>query len=179
MAKKRKKSKGISLISLVVVLFVIVGAALAFTGLFLDWTAVYTESELVDKSSVDGKMTLEDWSEANDLKGELGGEVKYFTVTNLFAWVAAAAVAAAAVLFVLKLIIRLRLLSTLGGIAGIIGLLSAALALVFTFLMCKEMGSVDAGELVKSQVLPAVGCYLLLAGGVVGGGAAIAGAIKK
>lgn len=179
MAKKRKKSKGISVVSLVIVLFIVVGAALAFTGLFLDWTAIYTESEIIDKSSVDGEMTLEDWAETNDLKGELGGEVKYFTVTNLFAWVAAAAVAAAAVLFILNLVIRLRLLSTLGGIVGIIGLIAAALSLVFTFLMCKEIGGVDAGEFVKTQVMPAVGCYLLFAGGIVGGGAAIAGAVKK
>ena len=173
MAKKRKNSKGISLISLVVVLFVIVGAALAFTGLFLDWTQSETKLGITIESS----MTLEDWSEMNDNAGVFDGEVKYFALTNTFAWIAAAAVAAAAVLFILKLVIRLNLLSTLGGIAGIVGLICAILTIIFTVLMGNEYSG--GGDTVGNSVMPAVGCYLLLAGGVVGGGAAIAGAIKK
>ena len=168
MAKKRKKSKGISLISLVVVLFVIVGAALAFTGLFLDWTQSETKLGITIESS----MTLEDWSEMNDNAGVFDGEVKYFALTNTFAWIAAAAV-----LFILKLVIRLNLLSTLGGIAGIVGLICAILTIIFTVLMGNEYSG--GGDTVGNSVMPAVGCYLLLAGGVVGGGAAIAGAIKK
>ncbi len=176
MAKKRK-SKGMSTVSLVLVLVMIVGAALAFTGLFLDWTNTETKSDLIG-ASTDSTMTLQDWTELNENANKLDSEVKYFVVTNMFAWIAAAAVAAAAVLFILKLIIRLKLLGIIGGVAGIIGLVCGVLAIVFTFLMGKEY-AVDIGSLASSTTLPAIGCYLLTVGGVLGGGAAIGAAIKS
>lgn len=175
MAKKAKK--GISTLSLVLVLVMIVGTALAFTGLFLDWTTTKAGSELIGVST-DSSMTLQDWADSNDAAAKLDGEVKYFVVTNMFAWIAAAAVAAAAVLFVLKLVIRLKLLGTIGGVAGIIALVCGVLAIVFTVLMGKEYG-VDVGVLANSSTMPAVGCYLLAIGGVLGGAAAIGGAVKS
>lgn len=174
---KKKKSKGISTTALVLVLVMVVGAALAFTGLFLDWTTTKVESELVGASS-DSASTLQDWADLNESANKLDGEVKYFVVTNMFAWIAAAAVAAAAVLFILKLVIRLKLLGILGGVAGIVGLVCGVLALVFTFMMGKEY-ALDIGILAASTTTPAIGCYLLAVGGVLGGGAAIGGAIKS
>lgn len=174
---KKKKSKGVSTVSLVLVLVMIVGAALAFTGLFLDWTTTKVESEFIG-ASTDSSMTLQDWADTNETATKLDSEVKYFVVTNLFAWITAAAVAAAAVLFILKLVIRLKLLGILGGVAGIIGLVCGILAIVFTGLMGKEYG-VDLGALANSTTMPAIGCYLLAVGGVLGGGAAIGGAIKS
>lgn len=167
MAKKKKK--GVSVLSLVLVLVMIVGAALAFTGLFLDWTTSKTNVVI---GSVESNATLQDWAEI-----KLDGEVKYFVVTNMFAWIAAAAVAVAAVLFILKLVIRLKLLSTLGGIAGIVGLLCAVLAIVFTILMGNEYAV--GNETFGNSVAPAIGCYLLTVGGVLGGAAAIGGAVKS
>lgn len=173
MAKKKKK-KGMSTISLVLILVMIVGVALAFTGLFLDWTTSTTNLVV---GSVESSATLQDWADMHEAAVRYDGEVKYFVLTNMFAWIAAAAVAAAAVLFILKLVIRLRLLSTLGGVAGIVGLLCAVLAIVFTVLMGNEYAA--GNDTLGNSVAPAVGCYLLLAGGVVGGGAAIAGAVKS
>ena len=175
MAKKKKK--GISTLSLVLVLIMIVGAALAFTGLFLDWTTTEVGSDLVEASS-SSSDTLQDWADANDAAAKLDGEVKYFVVTNMFAWIAAAAVAAAAVLFVLKLLIRLKLLGVLGGVAGIVALVCGILAIVFTVLMGNEY-VVDLGVLANSTTTPAIGCYLLTIGGVLGGGAAIGAAVKS
>lgn len=175
MAKKKKK--GISTVSLVLVLLMIVGAALAFTGLFLDWTTTKVESEFIG-ASTDSSMTLQDWADTNDAAAKIDSEVKYFVVTQLFAWVAAAAVAVAAVLFVLKLVIRLKLLGVIGGVAGIVALVCGILTIVFTCLMGKEYG-VDLGALANSTTMPAIGCYLLAIGGVLGGGAAIGGAVKS
>ena len=172
MAKKKKK--GVSVLSLVLVLVMIVGAALAFTGLFLDWTTSKTNVVI---GSVESNATLQDWAEMQDSAVKLDGEVKYFVVTNMFAWIAAAAVAVAAVLFILKLVIRLKLLSTLGGIAGIVGLLCAVLAIVFTILMGNEYAV--GNETIGNSVAPAIGCYLLTVGGVLGGAAAIGGAVKS
>ena len=172
MAKKKKK-KGMSTISLVLVFVMIVGVALAFTGLFLDWTTSTTKIGL----SVESSTTLQDWADRHEFVTEFGGEIKYFVLTNMFAWISAAAVAVAAVLFILKLVIRLRLLSTLGGVAGIVGLICAVLTIIFTVLMGNEY--TKGGDMIGNAVAPAVGCYLLLAGGVVGGGAAIAGAVKS
>ena len=172
MAKKKKK-KGMSTISLVLVFVMIVGVALAFTGLFLDWTTSTTKIGL----SVESSTTLQDWADGHELATEFGGEIKYFVLTNMFAWITAAAVAVAAVLFILKLVIRLRLLSTLGGVAGIVGLICAVLTIIFTVLMGNEY--TKGGDMIGNAVAPAVGCYLLLAGGVVGGGAAIAGTVKS
>ena len=175
MAKKKKK--GITTLSLVLVLVMIVGAALAFTGLFLDWTITETGSELIG-ASADSKMTLQDWADSNEAAAKLDSEVKYFVVTNLFAWITAAAVAVAAVLFILKLVIRLKLLGTLGGVAGIVAIVCGVLAIVFTVLMGKEYG-VDIGMIASSTTMPAIGCYLLAVGGVLGGAAAIGGAVKS
>lgn len=158
MAKKKKK--GITTLSLVLVLVMVVGAALAFTGLFLDWTNTTTGSDLIG-ASADSKMTLQDWADSNDAAAKLDGEVKYFVVTNMFAWITAAAVAAAAVLFVLKLVIRLKLLGTLGGVAGIVAIVCGVLAIVFTVLMGKEYG-VDFGVIANSTTMPAVGCLSLI-----------------
>lgn len=175
MAKKKKK--GITTLSLVLVLVMIVGAALAFTGLFLDWTNTETGSELIG-ASADSKMTLQDWADSNEAAAKLDSEVKYFVVTNLFAWITAAAVAVAAVLFILKLVIRLKLLGTLGGVAGIVAIVCGVLAIVFTVLMGKEYG-LDIGMIASSTTMPAIGCYLLAVGGVLGGAAAIGGAVKS
>lgn len=112
---KRKKSKGISTLSLILVLVMIVGAALAFTGLFLDWT---TSTTNVIVGSLESNSTLQDWADLNESMNKLDSEVKYFVMTNLFAWISAAAVAAAAVLFILKLVIRLKLLGIIGGVGG-------------------------------------------------------------
>ena len=92
---KKKKSKGISTTALVLVLIMVVGAALAFTGLFLDWTTTKVESEFVGASS-DSASTLQDWADLNESANKLDGEVKYFVVTNMFAWIAAAAACALA-----------------------------------------------------------------------------------
>lgn len=166
----KKKSKKMSALALVLVLVIIVGTALAFTGLFLDWTTRKTDLAV---TSVEYNKTLQDWADENDLAGKLNGEIKYFTAVNMFAWITAAAVAVAAVLFIVKMVIRLRLLSMLGGIAGAVGLVCAVLTIIFTVLMVQET------EFMSSKVTPAVGCYLVLAGGVLGGGAAIAGAVKS
>lgn len=174
---KRKKSKGMSTLSLVLVLVMIVGAALAFTGLFIDWTTTKTGSDLVGASG-SSSDTLQDWAELHDAAVKLDGEVKYFVVTNMFAWIAAAAVAAAAVLFILKLVIRLKLLGILGGVAGIVALVSGILAIVFTILMGNNYG-LDLGIIASSTTMPAIGCYLLTIGGVLGGGAAIGAAVKS
>ena len=173
----KKKSKGVSTLSLVLVLVMIVGAALAFTGLFIDWTTTKTGSDLIGASAESGK-TLQDWADSNAAAAKFDGEVKYFVVTNMFAWIAAAAVAVAAVLFIVKLVVRLKLLGTLGGVAGIIAIVCGVLAIVFTVLMGKEYG-LDGGSLVASTTMPAVGCYLLTIGGVLGGAAAIGGAVKS
>ena len=93
----KKKSKGVSTLSLVLVLVMIVGAALAFTGLFIDWTTRKTGSDLIGASAESGK-TLQDSADSNAAAAKFDGEVKYFVVTNMFAWIAAAAVAVAAVL---------------------------------------------------------------------------------
>ena len=171
---KRKKSKGISTLSLILVLVMIVGAALAFTGLFLDWT---TSTTNVIVGSVENNSTLQDWADRHELAPEFGGEIKYFVMTNLFAWISAAAVAAAAVLFILKLVIRLKLLGIIGGVAGIIGLVCGILAIVFTVLMGNEYSA--GNETLGNAVAPAIGCYLLMAGGILGGGAAIGAAVKS
>lgn len=176
MAKKKSK-KGISTVSLVLVLVMIVGAALAFTGIFLDWTTTKVESNIIG-ASTQSSSTLQDWADTNETANKVDSEVKYFVVTNLFSWIAAAAVAAAAVLFILKLIVRLRLLGIIGGVAGIIGLVCGILAIVFTVLMGNEY-VVDIGNIAKSTTVPAIGCYLLAVGGVLGGGAAIGGAVKS
>lgn len=171
---KRKKSKGINTLSLILVLVMIVGAALAFTGLFLDWT---TSTTNVIVGSVESNSTLQDWADINESMNKLDGEVKYFVMTNLFAWISAAAVAAAAVLFILKLVIRLKLLGIIGGVAGIIGLICGILAIVFTVLMGNEYSA--GNETLGNAVAPAIGCYLLMAGGILGGGAAIGAAVKS
>lgn len=170
MAKKKKK--GVSTLSLVLVFVMIVGVALAFSGLFIDWTTTKVGSDLIG-ASTDGSSTLQDWASLNE-----NTEVEYFMLANVFAWVAAAAVAAATVLFILKLIVRLKLLNIIGGIAGIIGLVCGVLAIVFTVLMGNNYG-VDLGVLASSTTTPAIGCYLLMIGGVLGGGAAIGAAVKS
>lgn len=168
MAKKKKK--GITTLSLVLVLVMIVGAALSFTGLFLDWTS--TDGTGLG-ALVSGKITLQEWADINDT-----AEVEYFMLTNIFAWITAAATAVAAVLFIVKLVVRLRLLGTLGGVAGIVALVCGVLAIVFTFMMGSNYG-LDAGFIGTSSTTPAVGCYLLTVGGVLGGAAAIGGAVKS
>lgn len=170
---KRKKSKGISTLSLILVLVMIVGAALAFTGLFLDWTTSTTKIGV----TIESNSTLQDWADINESLNKIDSEVKYFVMTNLFAWISAAAVAAAAVLFILKLVIRLKLLGIIGGVAGIIGLVCGILAIVFTVLMGNEYSA--GNETLGNAVAPAIGCYLLMAGGILGGGAAIGAAVKS
>lgn len=175
MAKRKKK--GISTVSLVLVLVMIVGVALAFSGLFIDWTTTKTETGIID-ASTESAWTLQDWADTNEAAAKLDGEVEYFVLTNIFAWIAAAAVAVAAVLFVLKLVIRLKLLGILGGVAGIVAIVSGILAIVFTILMGNNYG-LDLGVIASSTTMPAIGCYLLTIGSVLGGGAAIGAAVKS
>lgn len=179
MAKRKKK--GISTVSLVLVFVMIVGVALAFSGLFIDWTTSKTDVDaVVTEVSSESRWTLQDWADANEAAVKVDGEVEYFVLVNMFAWITAAAVAVAAVLFVLKLVIRLKLLGILGGVAGIIAIVSGILAIVFTVLMGNNY-NMNFNLIINASTttMPAIGCYLLAIGGVLGGGAAIGAAVKS
>ena len=170
MAKKRRKSKGISTTALIVLLIMVVGTALAFTGLFLDWTVLQSSSEYFEGKDTSFNQTLSEWGTDSD--------VEYLIPTNIFAWTAAVAVALALVLYLLKVLMRQKVLGTVCGIMGIVAVVSAVLAIVFTSLMGKSVWEMDLCDLAKSAVVPAVGCSLLMSGGIIGGGAALAGAFK-
>lgn len=176
MAKKKKKA-GMSVIGLVMLVIVLAGTALSFTGLFLDWVTVKGEvaGGIIGAESTN---TLTDLQEVHENLQKLDEELKYFLATDILAWVTAAAIAVAAVMFILKALLRSKLFATLGGVAGIVALVAGVLTLVFTIMMCKEM-SVDAGIIAKATYSAAIGCYLTMIGGVVGGVGALIGAAKR
>lgn len=170
---KRKAKKKLSTLTVVMLAVALVGAAIAITGLFLEWTN-YKIDSVFGQAQTDG-MTLEDWAQMNDWDQP----PEYSIVMQLFAWVAGILAAAGFLLVLVRMLVNVAPVRLIGTVAGIGAILCGILALVFTFLTADSfIGGVDFGDVMKGGTQPSVGAYLLAAGAVVGGIGALGGSKK-
>lgn len=158
----RKKSK--SMIGLILTAVALIGAALAVTGLFLDWVKYSVESAIINTSSA---YLLKDLADANSKLGDNGFEM--FGAMNSFAYITMilSVVSFAAVL--LSKFLHLGFLRPIAGLAGILTVLSTILLIVFTAMFCSKNAGISVGDLVKGEFVWAIGPVLMVIGGFLSG----------
>ena len=178
MAKAKKKKAGMTMLAWIMLAVMAVGLVLSVVGIFTDW--ITTKGEVLGGLfSGDSSQTLQDLFESQSDFRELDEDysIKYFDITYTCAWITLIAVAAAFGCFLVGGLLKMKLLKTIGMIAGILAIVAGIMAAVFTALMGKEM-SADAG-IASATTSLAVGCYLTLVGGIVGGAGAIISGVNK
>lgn len=177
MAKKKKA--GMTAMSWIMLAVMAVGLVLSVVGIFTDWIEVKTF--LGDKELTNSPMTLDDLREEQETRKDFSEDaaIEYFDIMLVCVLVTLIAVAAAFVLFLLGGLLKIKLLKSIGMIAGIVAILGAVLTLIFSIMMCKNYVSVDGGDLGGIETVMAVGCYLTMIGGIVGGAGAVISGAKK
>ena len=176
MAKAKKKKAGMTMLAWIMLAVMAVGLVLSVVGIFTDWITTKGEAIIV---STESSKTLQDLYDSQADRREIDEDysIKYFDITYTCAWITLIATAAAFGCFLVGGLLKMKLLKTIGMIAGILAIVAGIMAAVFTALMGKEM-SADAG-IASATTSLAVGCYLTLVGGIVGGAGAIISGVNK
>lgn len=178
MAKAKKKKAGMTMLAWIMLAVMAVGLVLSVVGIFTDW--ITTKGEAIGGLiTTEGSTTLQDLYDSQADMREIDEDysIKYFDITYTCAWITLIATAAAFGCFLVGGLLKMKLLKTIGMIAGILAIVVGIMAAVFTALMGKEM-SADAG-IASATTSFAVGCYLTLVGGIVGGAGAIISGVNK
>lgn len=186
MAKKKAKKK--SMLGWAMLAVVVIGAVLMVTGIFLEWTQVNAESFLGNKDG-NGKVTLQEYTEMIQKQQEvddvIGSVVETDSVVDgkmasmvAFAYISVIAMAATAVLYLLKSILNIGLLRLLTMIGALATIVCTVIMAICTFVFAADY-KVDGGDLVQVAMVPAVGAWLAMVGGVVGGVGGLIGARSK
>lgn len=154
-----------------------VGLVLSVVGIFTDW--ITTKDEVLIASN-DVDTTLQELYEKQADRREYNEDysIKYFDITYTCAWITLIATAAAFGCFLVGGLLKMKLLKTIGMIAGVLAVVAGILSAVFTSLMGKEMSG-DILGIASSTTTLAVGCYLTMIGGIVGGAGAVISGAKK
>lgn len=175
MAKTRKRKQ--SVIIWIMLALVLVGTAVAFSAIFMDWINVKGEivGGLFDATNT---LKMQDLQEAHQNLLKADSELKYFVATQALAFTTVIALALSFVLDALKLFTRNKTIGAIGAVTGLIALVAGIMTVVFASMMCNEV-SIDAGFIGKATYTLAVGMYLLVAGGAVGCIGAVGCAIKR
>lgn len=175
MAKKKKA--GMTMLAWIMLAVMAVGMILSIVGIFTDWITTKGEAVIV---STESSSTLQDLYDEQADRRELDEDysIKYFDITYTFAWITLIATAAAFALFLIGGLLKMKLLKTIGMIAGILAVVAGILSAVFTALMGKEMSG-DLFGIASATTSLAVGCYLTMIGGIVGGAGAIVSGVSK
>ena len=173
MAKAKKKKAGMTMLAWIMLAVMAVGLVLSIVGFCTDWIKSGGEILGIGDDELES-FTLQDLQDSKILTEEAEN---YFGAAYAFALITLIAVAAAFGCFLVGGLLKMKLLKTIGMIGGILAVVAGIMAAVFTALMGKEM-SADVG-IASTTTSLAVGCYLTLIGGIVGGaGAVISGASK-
>ena len=156
-----------------------VGLVLSVVGIFTDW--ITTKGEAIGGLiTTEGSTTLQDLYDSQADMREIDEDysIKYFDITYTCAWITLIATAAAFGCFLVGGLLKMKLLKTIGMIAGVLAVVAGILAAVFTALMGKEMSG-DLFGVASATTTLAAGCYLTMIGGIVGGAGAVISGAKK
>lgn len=164
--RKRKQDK----LAPVIFLVAIVMAAIAITGIFLDWITTSTTIGL----STTTTATLSELFEANEKV-----EIENFSLMASFAIITVAAGGISAILLGCSLIIRLKLVKLVALLFGVIALLAAIVSIITSFTFCNSYSGSVIDGLIESKSSPAVGAWLTAIGGLFGGISVTFGAARR
>ena len=175
MAKKKKA--GMTMLAWIMLAVMAVGLVLSVVGIFTDWITTKGEAIIV---STESSKTLQDLYDSQADRREIDEDysIEYFDITYTCAWITLIATAAAFGCFLVGGLLKMKLLKTIGMIAGVLAVVAGILAAVFTALMGKEMSG-DLFGVASATTTLAAGCYLTMIGGIVGGAGAVISGAKK
>lgn len=167
---KKMASKKLNTNAIIAIVVAIVGLVLVIVGLSIDWVTVK-----VGEMSETG--VLKDLADMNDgYKAMADKSMDGYDAMVAFIYVTLAAGIIAVIAAAASVFINAKIVKGIAVGAGAVTLICAILALVFTFVFCNN-------ELLKlggMEMVPAIGAWLLVIGGVVcgAGSAAVAKANK-
>ncbi len=173
--KKAKKSVEFSLIDIIILGVLLVGAVLTIVGVCIDYQTSLTTGLLTGENLAEGvyKLNAEQWAEF---------EIQGYGAMATFAYLTLGFACASLVGFVVRKFIDNKIikLCALGVSLATVVLAVVAMILAFTFAgegIKLNFGGWNVGSITKFT--PAVGAWLLSIGGAIGGLAGAIGAIKK
>lgn len=167
-------SKKLDVVSIVIIAVLVVGLILTIVGICTNWIS---QTLTVAGKSIDEPLKLKDYveNEVTDMDG--------FGAMYAFSIITIIVTALAAVAYVVSKFVDIKVLKYVVIGVSALAIICAILALILTFthINAAYSDAIDAAESMggKYTVVPAVGCWLLAIGGILGGAAGVYGGLKK
>lgn len=165
-------SKKLDVVSIVIIAVMVVGLILTIVGICTNWLGCTTGGETgFDKLA----EMVDDNKTAKDFGMELYNGID---AVNAFAIITIIVTALAAIAYAVSKFVDIKVLKYVVIGVSALAIIFAVLALILTF----TCTSTDACKIVKDMggsFAPAIGCWLLAIGGILGGAAGVYGGLKK
>ena len=154
--------------TLVLCALIIAGLVLAIIGMFgnfLKWDALLGGTTYAK---------LSDLADLNDLAKRADSTYEGYAVTNIFAWATFILAIVVTVLFAVAKFLGIKELNMIVALAGCLTVVAAILVFIFAIVMASKNSA--EGSLASLKYTISAGPILMLAGGLLAGGAAAASA---